>query len=75
MITSQITNITLDSNRIKVFLQLSNGIIESNLFSEDATSETILGWQQTRESYWNNLENKVLELKTILIDNSNGSNS
>lgn len=66
-ITSEITNITLEGANIRVYLTLSNGQIETNLFGSNATSQDILNWQIERNEYWNNLVIKVEELKQQLI--------
>lgn len=62
MITSRITNIVLEIDRIRVFLQLSNDKVEDKLFLPSDTSIEILQWKQEREDYYNDLVKKVEDL-------------
>ena len=64
MITSKITNIVLNKNRFNVFVSFSNGIEETNVFMPETTSNDILVWLESRVSFYNDLENKEIQLNT-----------
>lgn len=68
MITSKITSITLEGERIRAYLELSSGVMENNLFSVEATSMNIMEWKQEREDYHNNLQLKVDDLVNALVN-------
>jgi hypothetical protein len=68
MITSKITNIILEGDRIRVFLELSNDVKESFLFLPESVASDILTWKSGREEYFNLLEQKVEDLKQELIE-------
>lgn len=67
MITSTITNITLEINRFRVFLTFSNGAEENNLFPDTCVAQDIKNWKNEREDYYNQLEIKLSEFKTELL--------
>ena len=68
MITSKITSIVLEDERIRVFLELSNGTLENNLFSPESTAMDMVRWKQNREDYYNNLQLKVDDLVNALVN-------
>jgi len=53
-----ITNLVLVENRFKVFITLSNGTTEENIFMPEATAEDIKAWVTERVNYYKELELK-----------------
>lgn len=68
MITVRITNITLENNRFRVFIQSSNDVVENMEFVDSATSEDIINRVKTRKDYYNEMNEKVETLRTDLLD-------
>jgi len=68
MVTVKITNITLENNRFRVFIQSSNDVVENMEFVDTATSEDIINRVKARKDYYNEMENKVENLRTDLLD-------
>lgn len=61
-----ITNISLDADRFRVYIKLSNGVEENNLFMPQVTSTEIIAWATERKLYYEELEAKELELQSAL---------
>lgn len=63
----KITNIVLEGNRFRVFIEV-NGIEENNLFMPDITSTEIRQWAEERALFYQELKEKEEELKNELIN-------
>lgn len=63
----KITNIVLEGNRFRVFIEV-NGIEENNLFMPEVTSIEIRQWAEERALFYQELKEKEEELKNELIN-------
>lgn len=68
MITAKITNIILDGDRFKIFVNFSNETVEENTFSPETNALEITNWVKDRLAYFNSLVEKERALQEELLN-------